>query len=316
MNSESSTKHGMGNAGQSSQDEPNDMTFNSSLTLLVMAAGMGSRYGGLKQLDPVGPNGEALLDYSIYDASRAGFTRVVFVIRKDIEAAFRKSVGVRFASRVDVEYVFQEPSKHRAKPWGTAQAVLVAADAIHTPFAVVNADDFYGAQSFRLLARHLASGTPDYALVAFPLRNTLSPFGTVSRGICKVDSQGYLRGIVERKRIARNGQQACDTDPEGPVTHLTGDELVSMNIWGFTPAIFPELRASFDRFLVRHGDSLTAEAYLPSAVDELIASGRVRVRVLETADPWFGITYREDLQRVAAGIRGLISAGVYPERLA
>jgi NDP-sugar pyrophosphorylase family protein len=292
------------------------MTSNTSPTLLVMAAGLGSRYGGLKQLDPVGPCGETIVDYSIFDAIRAGFSKVVFVIRKDIEAAFRETVGARFSSRIAVEYVFQEPGCGRTKPWGTAHAVLVAADAIQTPFAVINADDFYGAHSYRLLARHFASGSPDYAMVAYPLRNTLSPFGAVSRGICELDYDGYLCDIVERTRIAADGNHVRDTGPDGHIMRLTGDELVSMNIWGFTPAIFPALRESIARFLAQHSDDLTAEAFLPSFVDEQIAAGRARVRVLQTPDAWYGITYREDLPRVSAGIRVLIDAGQYPERIA
>lgn len=292
------------------------MTSTTSPTLLVMAAGLGSRYGGLKQLDPVGPCGETIIDYSIYDAIRAGFSKVVFVIRKDIEAAFRETIGARFSSRIAVEYVFQEPGCGRTKPWGTAHAVLVAADAIQTPFAVINADDFYGSNSFRLLAEHFASGSPDYAMVGFPLRNTLSPFGTVSRGICELDSGGYLCGIRELTRISADGEHARNTDPDGPITHLTGDELVSMNIWGFTPAIFPALRDSIVRFLAEHGESQTAEAYLPSFINEQIAADRARVRILQTPDPWFGMTYREDLPRVTASIRALIDSGQYPERLA
>jgi hypothetical protein len=301
------------------------MTSSSSPTLLVMAAGLGSRYGGLKQLSPVGPSGEVLLDYSIHDALRAGFARVVFVIRKDIEAAFRETVGARFSSRIAVDYVYQEldslppgfaPPPGRTRPWGTAHAVLAAADAIHTPFAVINADDFYGADSFRLLAGHFTSGSRDYAMIAYPLRNTLSPFGTVSRGICEIDSGGYLRAICERTRIAPDGQHARATDPDGRITPLTGDELVSMNLWGFTPAIFPELRAWFARFLTQHANDLNAEAFLPSFVGDLITTGATRVRVLQTPDSWFGLTYREDLPHVAAAIRALIAAGHYPERLA
>lgn len=284
-----------------------------------MAAGLGSRYGGLKQLDPVGPCGETIIDYSIYDAIRAGFSKVVFIIRKDIEAAFRESVGARFSGRVAVEYVFQDldpTAVGRAKPWGTAHAVLVAANAIQTPFAVINADDFYGAHSFRILAQHFELGSIDHAMVAYPLRNTLSPFGTVSRGICEVDSGGYLRAIVERTHIATDGDRARNTAPDGLTTRLTGDELVSMNIWGFAPSVFPELREYFVRFCGQHSDDLNAEAYLPSFVNELITTGRARVRVLQTPDSWFGITYRDDLPRVAAGIRALIAAGQYPERLA
>jgi len=294
------------------------MTPTTSPTLLVMAAGLGSRYGGLKQLDAVGPNGETIIDYSLYDAMRAGFSKVVFVIRKDIEAAFRETVGARFASRIAVEYAFQEidgVQGGRTKPWGTAHAVLVAAEVIRTPFAVINADDFYGATSFRLLAQHLTSGSTDYAMVGYPLRNTLSPFGTVSRGICAVDAAGNLQEIVEQTRIAADGNHARNTDASGNVTLLTGEELVSMNIWGFTPEIFPQLGVYFDRFVSEHADDPTAEAFLPSFVDEMIASGRAQVRVLQTPDPWFGITYRDDLPRVSASIRALIAAGEYPERL-
>jgi NDP-sugar pyrophosphorylase family protein len=296
------------------------MTPTTSPTLLVMAAGLGSRYGGLKQLSPLGPNGETILDYSIRDAIRAGFARVLFVIRKDIEAPFRETIGARFSSLIPIDYVFQEldalpsdftPPPGRTRPWGTAHAVLVAAGAIHTPFAVINADDFYGAHSLRLLAQHLTPGSPDYAMVAYPLRNTLSPHGSVSRGLCQLDSGGYLRSIVEQTRIAPDGQHALVTDPDGRITPLTGDELVSMNLWGFTPAIFPELRTWFTRFLTEHSSDLTAEAYLPSFIGDLITTGLARVRVLQTTDPWFGITYREDLPRVAAGIRAL-----NPEHLA
>jgi NDP-sugar pyrophosphorylase family protein len=302
-----------------------DMISTPSPTLLVMAAGLGSRYGGLKQLDPVGPGGETLIDYSIYDAIRAGFSRVVFVIRKEIESAFQETVAARFASHIAMDYVFQEldslPSGFvaphgRTRPWGTAHAVLLAAEAIQAPFTVINADDFYGAESMRIAAQHLRSGSPEHAMVAFPLRNTLSPFGTVSRGICEVDGSGHLRGIAERTRIAAEGGGACNMDPDGHVTLLTGDELVSMNVWCFTPAIFPGLRDCFAGFLREHANDLAAEAFLPSFVNELITSGAARVRVLETPDSWFGITYREDLPRVVAGMRSLIDAGHYPERLA
>ena len=276
-----------------------------SPTLVVMAAGMGSRYGGLKQLDRVGPSGETIIDYSIYDATRAGFSKVVFVIRKEIETAFRETIGERFSGRISVDYVYQELSAGRTKPWGTAHAVLCAADSIDTPFAVINADDFYGPQSFRLLAQHLCSNSPDYAMVAYPLRHTLSSFGPVSRGICDVDSSGFLRKIVERTGIP----------PKGHASEFTGGELVSMNVWGFTPAIFPELNEYFARFVNEHTHDPAAEAYLPTFVDELIAARRANVRVLRTPDPWFGITYRDDLPRVAASIRSLIAAGQYPECL-
>lgn len=281
-----------------------------------MAAGLGSRYGGLKQLDPVGPCGETIIDYSIFDAIRAGFSKVVFAIRKEMEVDFRRSVGARFCSRIEVEYAFQELGSGRMKPWGTAHAVLAASELIDEPFAVVNADDFYGALSFRLLAQHLALSSPDAAMVAYRLRNTLSPFGAVSRGICECDSHGFLRAIDEQTRIAADGEGISATEPDGRITSLHGDELVSMNIWGFTPDIFPELRAYFARFRAQHGGSPSAEAYLPGFVGEQVARGGLRVRVLQTTAPWFGITYRADQPRVVACIRSLISAGEYPEQLA
>src|SRR5580693_8911083 len=212
-------------------------------TLLVMAAGMGSRYGGLKQIDPVGPSGETIIDYSIYDALRAGFGKLVFVIRKDIEEAFRETVGARFEKRVAVDYVFQgledipegfSVPAGRTKPWGTTQAILMAADAIREPFAAINADDFYGAESYRLLAQHLQPGVEDYAMIGFILRNTLSEFGSVARGICRVDQDDYLEGVVELTSIERKGAEIQNTGAEGRITPLTGDEAVSMNMWGFT----------------------------------------------------------------------------------
>lgn len=291
-----------------------------SPTLLVMAAGMGSRYGGLKQIDPVGPNGETIIDYSIHDAIRAGFGKLVFVIRKDIAEAFKETVGARFEQRIPVEYVYQELTdlppgfsvpEGRTKPWGTTQAVLMAAEVIREPFAVINADDFYGAESYRVLAEHLRSGSPDSAMVAFILRNTLSEFGSVARGVCRVDSSGYLIGVEELTNIERDGDRAKNTDPSGKVTELTGDEPVSMNMWGFSPAIFPQLRELFRRFLEKSGHELKAESYIPSAVNELVAAGQTRVKVLRSPDAWFGVTYREDKSRVVDSIARLIEAGRY-----
>ncbi len=289
-----------------------------------MAAGMGSRYGGLKQIDPVGPSGETIIDYSIYDALRAGFGKLVFVIRKDIEQAFKETVGARFEARVPVEYAYQELDKlppgftvpeGRTKPWGTTQAVLMAADAIREPFAVINADDFYGAESYRVLAEHLQSGSPDYAMVGFILRNTLSDFGSVARGVCRVNSEGYLETVEELTSVVRDGDQAKNTDPAGRVTNLSGDEAVSMNMWGFTPPIFDQLSDVFNRFLERSGKELKTESYVPSAVNELLAAGQARVRVLRSRDPWFGVTYREDRPRVVESIGKLIEAGSYSNQL-
>jgi Nucleotidyl transferase len=293
-------------------------------TLLVMAAGMGSRYGGLKQIDPVGPNGETIIDYSIYDAMRAGFGKLVFVIRKDIEKPFRETVGARFERRIPVEYVFQElgniPAPFtvpagRTKPWGTTQAVLAAEGVIDEPFAVINADDFYGAESYRLLAEHLQSGSQDYAMAGFILRNTLSDFGSVARGICRVNAHGYLEGVEELTSIERDGSGAKNTAPDGTVRSLSGDEPVSMNYWGFTPQVFAQFQDLFRRFLERNATDLKAECYVPMVVNELVAAGDARVKVLRSRDPWFGVTYREDRPRVIESIRRLIDAGSYPGSL-
>jgi dTDP-glucose pyrophosphorylase len=293
-------------------------------TLLVLAAGMGSRYGGPKHFDPVGPDGEAIMDYSIYDAHSAGFGRVVFVIRKENEQPFKQMVGARYQKRIAVDYVFQELGKllpgfsvppGRTKPWGTTHAILMAASTIHEPFAVINSDDFYGAESYRALARHLQSGAEDYAMVGFVLRNTLSEFGAVARGVCQVDDSGYLQNIVELKSIERQGGHAGSIDAEGRETRLTGNEVVSMNIWGFTPKVFAQLHTHFQKFLQLNGADLNAECYIPSTVNELLVDGQARVKVLRTHDSWFSVTYREDHPRAVESIRRLIEAGNYPKRL-
>lgn len=293
-------------------------------TLLVLAAGMGSRYGGLKQIDPVGPDDETIMDYSIFDAHRAGFRKVVFVIRKDIEQQFKKSISARYEKRIAVDYVFQElgkltlgfsPPAARTKPWGTTHAILMAANTIHEPFAVINSDDFYGAESYRALARHLQSGTPDYAMIGFTLRKTLSDFGSVSRGVCHVDENGFLKDITELKTIEREGGHAVSTDSEGRETKLTGNETVSMNIFGFTPQIFGHLFEHFKKFLKHHGEDLKSECYIPTTISELVQAGEARVNVLSCGDTWFGVTYREDRQHAVESIRRLIESGAYPRRL-
>lgn len=293
-------------------------------TLLVLAAGLGSRYGALKQIEPIGAAGETILDYSVYDALRAGFTKVVFVIRREIERAFKEKIGARFETRVQVEYVYQEldalpPGFHapegRTKPWGTTHAVLVAASAIHGPFAVVNADDFYGARSYRVLAEHLATVNVEYAMAGFVLRNTLSETGSVARGICHLGSDGFLESVVELTNIQRDGARAINIDPSGEVRMLTTDEVVSMNMWGFTPTVFGQLLKCFESFLLEHGADLKAESYLPSAINELISRGQARVKVLQTLDAWFGVTNRGDRQRAVESLRQLIAAGDYPARL-
>jgi NDP-sugar pyrophosphorylase family protein len=293
-------------------------------TLLVMAAGMGSRYGGLKQIDPVGPSGETLMDYSIYDAIQAGFGKLVFIIRKDIEDQFKEFIGTRYAKRIPVEYVYQELDKipagfsvpeGRTKPWGTTQAILMSTGVIHEPFAVINADDFYGAEGYRALAKHLTSGTPDYAMVGFTLRNTLSDFGSVARGVCRVNRDNYLEYIEELTKVEHDGDGAKNTDPAGIVTKLTGNEAVSMNMWGFTPAVFGLLEENFKQFLEQSGSELKSESYIPNTVGALVSSGKARVKVLPTNDSWFGVTYREDHATVVESISRLVKAGTYPQRL-
>ena len=300
------------------------MTTATSPTLLVLAAGMGSRYGGLKQIEPVGPSGEAIIDYSVFDAIRAGFGKLVFVIRKDIEPAFKEFVGARFEKHIPIEYAYQELDKipsgfqvpaGRTKPWGTTQAVLMTEGMINEPFAMINADDFYGAESYRVLAEHLKSGSEDYAMVGFVLRNTLSDFGTVARGVCQVSDTGYLTGIVEMTAIARDGNHAKNTDADGKVTSLTGDEPVSMNYWGFTPKIYAQLREHFNEFLKANGNDLKKECYIPNTVNEIIVAGEGKVKVLKSNDPWFGVTYREDHPTVVANIQRLVKEGKYPKKL-
>ncbi len=296
------------------------------LTLVVMAAGIGSRYGGLKQIDPVGPSGEIVIDYSIYDAIRAGFDRVVFIIRRDIEEAFRAIADRHFAGRVKVDYVFQELDllppgfsvpPERKKPWGTGHAVLCARAAVPGPFGVINADDFYGRGSFEALAGFLRKADPgstDYALVGFTLRNTLSEHGAVARGVCEVDATNRLVSIVERLKIEKVGRGAR-YEENGAWHPLTGDEPVSMNMWAFTPRIFDSLDEGFRKFLRERGGDPKAEFLVPTHVGELVKTGGATVRVLPTAETWFGVTYPADKPAVAAGIRALVEAGRYPANL-
>jgi NDP-sugar pyrophosphorylase family protein len=309
-------------------------------TLVVLAAGTGSRYGGLKQMDPVGPNGETILEYSVFDATRAGFDKVVFVIRRDFEGPFKAMVAAWFQGGIQraiaVEYVFQELDHlpegfnvlpGRTKPWGTTQAVLAAERAVSTPFAVINADDFYGADSYEVLAQHLdgqLGADPDanadeYAMVGFRLRDTLSDSGAVARGLCQVNGDGLLESIVELITVERCGEPVRSTDAAGGVTMLSGKESVSMNMWGFTPQVFDQLREQFKRFLEKHPGDIKSECYLPNTVNELIRPGqsqtRARVRMLKTSARWFGVTYREDRAQVVEDIQQLVATGAYPTRL-
>ncbi len=301
------------------------MSASSSFDLVILAAGMGSRFGGLKQVQPVGPHGELIIEYSVFDALRAGFDRVVLVIRRDIEADFRASIGRRLEGRVAVEYVYQEltdvPSSHataaagRAKPWGTGHAVLAARRAVRRPFAVINADDFYGASGYRALAAHFAASR-DYALVGYPLRQTLSEHGAVSRGLCGVDAAGRLREITEVTKIeARPEGGARYVAPDGGVRELTGDEIVSVNFWGFTPALFGQLERGFAEFLAARGGDPKAEFFLPTALSDLNLRGEAGIALLRSEDAWFGLTYRDDLPAVQASVRALTAAGRYPSPL-
>jgi UTP-glucose-1-phosphate uridylyltransferase len=295
----------------------------SSYDLVILAAGMGSRFGGLKQVQPVGPDGELIIEYSVYDALRAGFDRLVLVIRKEIEADFRATIGRRLEARLDVRYVFQEidslPAGFRApagrsKPWGTGHAVLVARDAVRRPFAAINADDFYGAGGYRALAAHFAR-SEHYAVVGYPLRQTLSEHGAVSRGLCATDAAGRLQRITEITKIEQAAPGARYTDARGAVCTLTGDEIVSMNFWGLTPAVFPQLEKRFGDFLRRSQADPKAEFYLPTTLSELNESNEAPIDLLQSDDAWFGITYREDLPTAQSAMQGLIAAGRYPTPL-
>jgi choline kinase len=299
---------------------------------VILAAGMGSRFGGLKQVQPVGPAGELIIEYSVFDALRAGFKRLVLVIRKDIEAEFRATIGRRLEARMEVVYVFQEindvgasllatPNSRasslphgaaaRTKPWGTGHAVLVAREAVRGPFAVINADDFYGTSAYQVLADHFGA-SEDYAMVGYPLKQTLSEFGTVSRGVCATDAAGRLQRITEITKIKKTpdgGGEYFDTT--GAAKVLPGDTVVSMNFWGFTPAVFPQLETLFADFQAQNAGNPGAEFYLPTAISALNERQQARVALLKSSDAWFGLTYREDLEVTRRALRGLVEAEQY-----
>ncbi|MBU4200089.1 MAG: nucleotidyltransferase [Verrucomicrobia bacterium] len=296
-------------------------------TLVVMAAGVGSRYGGLKQIDPVGPSGEIMLDYSVFDAIRAGFGKVVFIIRRDIEQDFKAVIVSHFAGRIPVDYVFQELANlpagftvppDRKKPWGTGHAVLQCKDLVREPFAVINADDFYGCQSYAVIADYLQNLRPDghdHAMVGFKLANTLSDHGSVTRGICETDVQGKLVSVAERFKIEKTASGARYENETGQWVNCRGEEIASMNLFGFTPALFVMLEEKFPPFLISAAGNPKAEFLLPAIVNTLIQERRITLNVLQTPEQWFGVTYKEDKPIVSAGIRAQIAAGVYPERL-
>ena len=295
-------------------------------TLFILAAGMGSRYGGLKQMDGLGPNGEAILDYSVYDALRAGFGKIVFVIRKDFEDDFRRVVLSKYEGKVQCEICFQSVDKvpagctyntERTKPWGTNHAVLMGKDLIHEPFAVINADDFYGKESFQVLADFLCSvegKKGEYCMVGYRVCNTLSENGSVSRGVCTTDAQGHLTDVVERTKIEdKNGTIVfTENDVDTPLDPHTP---VSMNMWGFTPEYFEYSEKAFKDFLAAHGQELKSEFYIPTLVNDLILAGKATCKVLDTPSKWFGVTYAEDRPQVVMKINQLIKEGVYPSKL-
>lgn len=296
--------------------------------LVIMAAGMGSRYGGLKQLDPVGPYGQVILDYSMYDARRAGFETVVFVIKEEIEEQFRARVGDRVGRHMDVKYAFQRMDdlpegyavpEGRVKPWGTAQAALAARHVVDGPFAIINADDYYGRSAFRAIHAFLSGGRPyHYAMVGYRLRNTVTENGSVARGVCTVDQDGTLIEIHERTAIEKDGENGRYTEDGGKSwTPIGGDTLVSMNLWGFDRSFLEEAQARFPAFLDKTlgSNPLKGEYYLPSVVEQLIREGRARVRVLHSEDKWYGVTYKEDKGAVTAAIKAMTESGLYPAEL-
>ena len=300
--------------------------------LVVMAAGMGSRYGGLKQVDPVGNHGQLIIDYSIYDARRAGFETVVFVIKREIEDTFKAAIGDRLSKVIDVKYAFQELSdlpegyavpEGRVKPWGTAHAILAARRVVDGPFAVVNADDCYGPEGFCEIYQYLEShpdrpGCYEYAMVGYRLGNTVTEHGHVARGICEEDQEGYLLRVTEHTHIEKDGADARFTEDGGATWHrLPGSTVVSMNLWGFTRSFLDEVQARFPAFLDRAlaQGPLKAEYFLPGVVTQLLEEGRARVKVLRSSDKWYGVTYKEDKPQVVRAIAEKTAAGLYPDRL-
>ncbi|MFC1585286.1 NDP-sugar synthase [Fibrobacterota bacterium] len=301
---------------------------NSEPTLLIMAAGMGSRYGGLKQIDAVGPNGEIIIEYSMHDAVKAGFKKVVFIIQRFFEDAFKEAIGRKLDGVIQTEYAYQEidtclegrePPADRKKPWGTAHAILAARDVIQGPFAVINADDYYGPESYKKIKEFLCSDKADneheYAMVGYLLRNSIPQRGAVNRGICDVDGEGWLREVVEYKEITKEGNDAKCPDERGQQIHLAGDKISSMNIWGFQPSVFGYLGEAFKEFLESSFHDTKAELFLPFVLDENLKSNHIKVRVLKTGDNWFGVTYKEDMLLAREHINALIKQGIYPEKL-
>ncbi len=289
------------------------------ITLLVMAAGMGSRYGGLKQLDAIGPNGETIIDYSVYDAVKSGFSKVVFIIRREFEKEFKKKISDKFSGKIQVEFAFQELRalphgftcpEGREKPWGTGHAILSALDLISGPFVVINGDDYYGRESFKVVADYYREGSNQFSMVAFQLDKTLSIFGGVTRGLCTVKEE-KLDTVIETENLQKT-ENGISSDRD---IGLDGTEPVSMNMWGFTPVLFDYLKDTFVDFLNEYGTELKSEFLIPSVINDLIQSGREQVHVLRSNSSWFGVTYKEDKPYVMGEIQKLINAGAYPLKL-
>ncbi len=296
-------------------------------TLFILAAGMGSRYGGLKQLDGLGPNGETIMDYSVFDALRAGFGKVVFVIREDFDADFRRVVLSKYEDKVPCEVCYQALDKvpegytynpERTKPWGTNHAILMAKDLINEPFMVINADDFYGKESFEVMAKFLnevAGKQGKYCMAGYRVGNTLSEHGSVSRGVCSTDANNFLTDVVERTSIENKDGHVCYKDENGADVEIPFDTPVSMNMWGFTPEYFAYAEEAFKAFLEKSGQELKTEFYIPTLVNDLIVSGQATCEVLDTPAKWFGVTYADDREMVVSKIQALVDAGVYPSPL-
>ena len=289
------------------------------ITLLVMAAGMGSRYGGLKQLDEVGPSGETIIDYSVFDAIKAGFSKVVFIIRKDFEDEFKTKISNKFSNDIQVEFIFQDihqlPTgfslpEDRIKPWGTGHAVLCASNFIDGPFNAINADDYYGRESFKTIADYYNNGNDSFSMVAFKLKKTLSDFGSVTRGLCTVNNDKLIN-VVETENLVKSGSGITSNSD----LDLNGDEPVSMNMWGFTPAIFDYLNEMFEVFLSKNIHDIKSEFLIPSVINDLINSGDELVQVLHSKSSWFGVTYKQDKSYVVQQIQNLVNSGFYPHKL-
>ena len=294
-------------------------------TLLILAAGMGSRYGGLKQIDGIGPNEEPIIEYSIYDAINSGFGKIVFVIRREFDEAFRNRFD-KFKNKIIIEYTYQEVNPkvegiitvERTKPWGTSHAVLVAKDVINEPFAVINADDYYGSESYKLIADFLTKEcSPSLmAMIGYTLHNTLSEPGTVNRGVCDVNADNHLTEVIERTKIAeQNGVVNYNIGAEDPLGEVDRNSSVSMNYWGFHPSIFEEIEKGLHNFMRENPDNPTAEYYIPNIITDMILSGQMSVRVIPTNDNWFGVTYKEDKPMAIESINRYIEEGIYPKNL-